>query len=400
MIILSAADLVLPDRILSPGSVVIEGTQIVDVSPGARVAEARSIHFDLTGRYIVPGFIDVHVHGVEGHDVLHDEQSVAAIAATLPRFGTTAFCPTTIACAPADLRQALAAVRRAREAPARGSARVLPAHLESNFINPEYKGAQPLVCLRTPPLAAAGGRRPQSEEDFSGEDILAEIERFRPDVGILTIAPELEGGIDLIERLVAHGHHVSLGHSGADYEVALAAIRAGARQATHLFNRMPPLGHRAPGLAGAILQSEEVAAELICDTYHVHAAMMHTAIGAKRPPRIMAITDGTAGSGLPYGTRSSIGAWPITIREVAYLDDGTLAGSVLTMDGAFRNLVGKVGLAPVDAAILCATTPARELGLHGHGVIAPGAIADLAVLDRDFRVLQTYVGGELAYSAP
>jgi N-acetylglucosamine-6-phosphate deacetylase len=412
MIILAGADLVLPNRIMSPGSLVIEGLQIVDVSSGARAAEPHAIHFDLHGRYVVPGFIDVHVHGVEGHDVLHDELSIAMIAARLPRFGTTAFCPTTLACPPVDLRRALAAVRRAREVPVAGSARVLPAHLESNFINPEFRGAQPLGCLRQPPdpygaaglqarpAAAIAGLHSESDpEDFTGADILAEIERYRPDVGIVTLAPELVGGLDLLRDLVARGHHISLGHSAANYDVAVAAIQAGARQATHLFNRMPPLGHRAPGLAGAVLQSDEVAAELICDGYHVHPAMMHTAIGAKRPPRIMAITDGTAGSGLPLGTRTSIGTWPITVREVAYLDDGTFAGSVLTMDGAFRNLVGKLGLTPVDAAIVCATTPARELGLHGHGVIAPGAVADIAVLDRDLRVLQTYVGGELVYSA-
>jgi len=409
MIILAGADLVLPDRIMSPGTIVIEGMHIVDVSAGTRAAEPHAIHFDLNGRYVVPGFVDVHVHGVEGHDVLHDEQSIAAVAARLPRFGTTAFCPTTIACPPADLRRALAAVRQARAAPVAGSARVLPAHLESNFINPEFRGAQPLGCLRKPPrprvgaeLAPPGPAKagPYGDgEHFTAEDILAEIEEHRPDVGIVTLAPELDGGIDLLRELVAHGHHVSLGHSAATYDMAVAAIEAGARQATHLFNRMPPLGHRAPGLAGAILQSDEVAAELICDGFHVHPAMMHAAISAKRPPRIMAITDGTAGSGLPFGTRTSIGAWPITVRDVAYLDDGTFAGSVLTMDGAFRNLVAKIGLSPVDAAILCATTPARELGLHGHGVIAPGAIADIVVLDQDFRVLHTYVGGELVYSA-
>ena len=193
---------------------------------------------------------------------------------------------------------------------------------------------------------------------------------------------------------------MSLGHSGATYDQAIAGIRAGARQATHLFNRMPPLGHRVPGLAGAVLESDEVFAELICDGVHVHASMMRVALAAKRPERIMAITDGTAGSGMTKGSRVTLGGYPITIRDAAYLDDGTIAGSSLTMDGAFAKLVSEVGLSLSDAATACATTPARALGLQGFGVISPGAVADLAVLDRDLRVVQTWVAGTLAWEAP
>src|SRR5439155_25742231 len=126
--------------------------------------------------------------------------------------------------------------------------------------------------------------------------ILREIERAAPDVGIVTIAPEMDGGLDLVRWLSTRGHRVSLGHSAATYDEALAAIAAGARQATHLFNRMPPLNHRAPGLAGAVLQTDEIAAELICDGVHVHPALVRTAIAAKRPSRIIAITDGPAAS--------------------------------------------------------------------------------------------------------
>ncbi len=196
---------------------------------------------------------------------------------------------------------------------------------------------------------------------------------------------------------MSHGHHVSLGHSGATYDEAQEGIRAGARQATHLFNAMTPLSHKAPGLAGAILESDEVTAELICDGVHVHPAIMRAALAAKRPERIMAITDGTAGSGLPRGSKTHIGGRPITIRDAAYLDDGTLAGSVLTMDRAFAKLTSEVGLSLPEAATVCATTPARALGLQGFGVIAAGAMADLVVLDRDLRVVQTWVAGVLAW---
>ncbi len=390
MMILSGAAIVLPDRLLSPGTLVIEGTRIAEVAHGARAGEGAA-SLDLSHHYIVPGFIDVHVHGLDGIDTLQGGDAIAAMARRLPRFGVTAFCPTTIACAPAALRAMLEAVAAARTRPAPLSARVLPAHLESNFINPEFKGAQPLDCLRLP-----RGRGPDGE--FTGAEILAEIAAGRPDVGIVTIAPELEGALELIRDLTSHGHHVSLGHSGASYEEALAGVDAGARQATHLFNRMTPLGHRQPGLAAAILEHDDVTAELVCDGMHVHPAMVRVALAAKGTSRIMAITDGTAGAGLPRGTRSTIGGRPITVGDVALLEDGTIAGSVLTMDRAFAKLVSAVGLSLVDAAMVCATTPARALNLQGLGVIVPGATADLAVLDRDLNVVHTFLAGELAWS--
>jgi N-acetylglucosamine-6-phosphate deacetylase len=232
---------------------------------------------------------------------------------------------------------------------------------------------------------------------WSGDEILAEIAAARPDVGILTIAPELDGAIELIRDLVTHGHHVSLGHSGATYEQALEGVKAGARQATHLFNRMTPMSHRAPGLTGAVLESDDLTAELVCDGVHVHPAVMRMALAAKRPERIMAITDGTAGSGLPSGARTLLGGRSIAVRDAAYLDDGTIAGSVLTMDRAFANLTARIGLSFTDAATVCSTTPARALGLQGFGVIAAGAMADLAVLDRELRVVQTWIAGSLAY---
>ena len=205
-------------------------------------------------------------------------------------------------------------------------------------------------------------------------------------------------GSTWFDGLTSRGLRVSLGHSAATFEQGLEAIAAGARHATHLFNRMPPLGHRAPGLAGAVLQSEEIAAELICDGYHVHPALVRTAVAAKRPSRIMAITDGTAVSGLPAGARGTLGGQPITAGEsAALLGDGTLAGSVLTMDRAFRTLVEKMGLSIVDAATVCATTAARELGLAGQGILAPGALADLVVLDDRLSVVQTYIAGQLVY---
>ena len=353
---------------------------------------------DVHNHVIVPGFIDVHVHGIEGIDSLDGPDAVAGIASRLPKYGVTAFCPTSVACGPDALRTLLDAVNRLRTDANAQSARVLPAHLESNFISPAYRGAQPEQCLRLPPTP--GARRGSDDTEFDGTDILAQIDAAGEGVGIVTLAPELPGAHDLIRYLTGRGRRVSLGHSGATFEQGRAAIAAGARHATHLFNRMPPLNHRDPGLAAAILEDEAVAAEIICDGVHVHPAMIHLSLAIKRSKRLFAITDGTAAAGLPDGSHALLGGRRITVaRGAAYLDEGTLAGSVATMDQVLRFLVNRVGLSLNEAVTLCSTTPAEELGLRGLGVIAKDAIADLVVLNRHLAVKQTYIAGRLAYSS-
>jgi N-acetylglucosamine-6-phosphate deacetylase len=394
-VFLSGAHLVLPDRIETGRTLVIEGGRIAEIVAGPREVGDGETRVHLPGCFILPGFVDVHVHGIAGHDVLDGQTGVADVAALLPRHGVTAFCPTSIACEPRTLGQFLGAVGDARRIVNSTSARVLGAHLESNFINPSFAGAQPHDCLRVPAAALAG--EPANGE-FSGADILGLIDRYCADIAILTMAPELDGGLALIQHAVREGIRVSLGHSGATFEQGQAAIQAGARHATHLFNRMPPMTHREPGLAGAILASEDVAAELICDGHHVHPAVIRTAIAAKGLSRVMAITDGTAGSGLPEGARTTLGGRPITVQEVARLEDGTVAGSVATMDRVFVCLVTQCGLDVREAAHICATTPARELGLVGFGVLAPGGIADLTVINAHYTPVQTWIGGELAWS--
>lgn len=395
MIVLAGGDLVLPGRFLPNASLLIDGDRIAALEPRARVDPGGATIVDATGCYVVPGFIDVHVHGVEGHDTLDDGDPIAQIAAKLPRYGVTSFCPTTVACGPRGLDGVLAQVAKARANRAPRSARVLPAHLESNFINPEFRGAQPVECLRSP---AGLGRDDRTEGEFSAADILGVIAGAGESVGIVTLAPELPGGLDLVRTLVASGHRVSLGHSGANFDEAVAAIEAGARHATHLFNRMTPIAHRAPGLAGAVLAHDEVTAELICDGTHVHPGMCQVAIAAKGPHGIIAITDGTAGSGLPPGSTARLGGRRIRVSDhAAMLDDGTLAGSTLTMDRAFQMIAVALYRTVFDAAMMCSTTPARALGLTGFGAIAAGAAADLVLLDRQYRVIATYIAGEEVY---
>jgi N-acetylglucosamine-6-phosphate deacetylase len=385
---ITGAAVVLPDRVLDPGRILIDGERITEVAPDTGGSRG-TLH--LPQHTVVPGFVDVHVHGVEGSDTLDGAGAVGRIAARLPCFGVTAFCPTSVACAPDALRELLSEIRDQRAKPDPNSSRVLPAHLESNFINPDFRGAQPMTCLRTPSGPSRGGA-------FTGDDILAEIARARAQVGIVTMAPELEGALTLIADLVRHGHRVSIGHSGATYEEAIAGVDAGARHATHLYNRMTPIGHRSPGVVGAVYDRPEVIAEVICDGFHVHPAAVRTALAVKGADGLIAITDGTAGSGLPRGSKAMLGGRPITVGDVASLDDGTFAGSVLTMDGAFRMLVNGARVSLVVAARMCATTPAAALGLPDLGSIRPGAIADLVMLGPRLEVVRTMIAGQVVFS--
>jgi len=392
MIALSGADVVLPDRVVQGGSIVIDQGRIAAIEPRAIDAGAGRTVVDLANYTIVPGFVDVHVHGIEGVDVLDGPDAVDDVAKRLPKYGVTAFCPTSVACTPARLTTMLSGVARALSAPVATAARVLPAHLESNFINPEWNGAQPIHCLRT---YKPQGKRP--EGDFAGHEILQAIVSNRESVGIITLAPEISGGLDLVRDLVMAGHRVSLGHSGATYDQARDAIALGAHHATHLFNRMSSLTSRSPGVVGAVLESDAVTAEIICDGHHVHPSLVAVAIRVKSVSRMMAITDAVAVAGLPAGSRARLGEQTIIAGEkTAVLENGTIAGSILTMDAAFRMLVKRIGLSLPDAARMCATTPADAMKAADIGAIAPGKWADLTVLDRDLRVSRVFVGGDAA----
>ncbi len=391
--VLSGATLVLPDRVASDLSLVVEGSRIVELRRGLQPVGGREQHVDVSGCVIVPGFVDVHIHGAAGVDVLDSSGAPGEVARSLPRWGVTAFCPTATAAEPDVLDRFLSAVGELRQSPPPGAARVLPAHLESSFISPEYRGAQPLAHLRLPSACAGGELHPHSPTGFSARDVAAVIDRHHADVGIITLAPELDGALDLVRAFVAAGIRVSLGHSGATFAEAQAAIAAGATHATHLFNRMRPMSHREPGVAGAVLASESVAAEVIGDGVHVHAAFVGLAVATKGVDRVMAITDATAGAGLPPGARARLGGQPIVVSDVARLEDGTMAGSVATMDRVFSWLVASCGLDLCQAAALCSTTPARQMGLVGLGTLTPGSTADFVVLDRNLTVTSTWIGG-------
>ena len=400
-VLLSGARIVAANGTLESGTVAFEDGLIADIRTGT-LREPGGL--DLTGCLVLPGFIDAHVHGLDGIDVLDGVGSVRRVAERLVRHGVTAFCPTAVAARPQELATFLAEVERLGAGGPQGAARVLPAHYESNFLNGSYAGAQPRELLCPPPVEGGRGRTAPAATgpttSVRGEEVMAVLRAHRRALATVTLAPELEHGLALIAKLAAADVRVSLGHSAARYELGRAAVDAGARQVTHLFNRMAPFHHRDPGLAGLALGHEDLAAEVIADGFHLHPAVIRAAVAAKSPSRVLAISDGTAAAGLRPGRQARLGGRTISARDRgAYLDDGTLAGSVASMDDVFRTLIEQAGLGLEDAATVCAATPAAELGLHDRGRIAIGAAADVAILDSRLDVVRTYVDGVLVYDA-
>jgi N-acetylglucosamine-6-phosphate deacetylase len=338
---------------------------------GEPVDEA-TVRADPTRPVLLPGFVDLHVHGGGGADVMDGGDAVHRLAALHARHGTTALLATTTT-APLDvLTAALQALAPACAQRAPGGARVLGVHLEGPYLDPGRLGAQPPYPQR-PDLPT-----------------LQMLMRQAP-VRVLTLAPELDGALALIPTLVEWGVRVQIGHSSASYEQACAALQAGAGGFTHLFNAMGGLHHRAPGVAGAALAHAQYA-ELIPDLVHVHPGAMRAALRAV--PGLFAVTDATAAAGMPDGDYRLGGQVVWRCRDAVRLPDGTLAGSVLTMDQALRNLVG-LGLSLAEAAACVSTRAARYLGESRCGRLAPGAHADVVALDATTLTVQgVWVEGE------
>ncbi len=326
---------------------------------------------------IAPGFVDQHVHGGGGGDTMDGVEGVRALARHHLRFGTTALLPTTLTAPWDDVLAGLRAVAAVAAAPAAEEAAVLGAHLEGPFVSPQRLGAQPPFAL-----AAEAARV---------REVLA-----LGVVRLATVAPEVAGVMASVPVWAEAGVRLNVGHTRADaplVEAFLAAVRAAGGRAggTHVFNAMGGLEGRAPGPVGALLGDADAAIELICDGHHVAAAAVRTAWRAARE-RLVLVTDAIRASGLSAGT-TALGGQRVTIEGgAARLADGTLAGSVLTMDAAVRGAVA-CGV-PLEAALHAASAaPAAYLGLDDRGLLAPGARADLVVLESDLRVRAVYLGG-------
>ena len=364
------------------GEVSIRG-RVID-AVGAASGGAEEV-IELGDRWLVPGYIDTHVHGGGGaHCNTADPDEIAAMARLHAIHGTTALLATTVAAPVDELETALAAIALNVGEHARGP--VLGAHLEGPFLSVARPGAMDPSVFLAPDERVLGRL----------------LEAGGAAVRMMTLAPELPGAVGLVERLAGAGVIASIGHSDADYEQARAAVRAGARAATHLFNGMRPFHHREPGVLGAALDLPEVSCELICDGLHVSPAALRLVYRTKGAAGVRLVTDATEAAGMPDG-RYSLGGATVEVREGAVTLAGAsaIAGSTLTIDVAVSNAVRFLGITVEQAVALASANPARLLGLDDRkGAIGVGMDADLVVLDQELGACGTVIGGEWVHGPP
>ncbi len=382
MIYIKTSQLYTPAPIPGDTAVLIEENRIVAAGPAAEVPcppGARLI--DATGFLVVPGFIDLQFNGGFGADFTAEPATIWQVAAQLPRYGVTAFLPTIITSPLSRVSQAQEVVVYGRPAGYRATV-PLGLHVEGPFLNPQKKGAHNPAYLRQPDLGVVA--------DWSPEQ----------GVRLVTLAPELPGALPMVEALAGRGVLVSAGHSMATYAEAMAAFDAGIRYGTHLFNAMPNLLHREPGLPGALLTDDRPVAGLIADGIHTHPAIVRLIWACLGSQRLNLVTDAMAALGMAPGMHL-LGDFEVQVDATsARLADGILAGSILALDQALRNLMAFTGCPLPQALATITTTPARALSLaHSLGRIAPGYNADLVLLDSELTVRNTIVAGEVVFAA-
>ncbi|MEU7689582.1 N-acetylglucosamine-6-phosphate deacetylase [Microbispora hainanensis] len=364
---LSDARIVTPDGV-HDGWLTVEDGRITHIGRG----QAPRDGLGLGGRTVVPGFVDIHSHGGAGGSFPDgDPETAAAVAAFHLGRGSTTLMASLVTAAPDTLARTAATLADLCE-----EGLLAGIHFEGPYIARSRCGAHEPTLLREPDVA----------------EFRALVKAGRGHVRMLTIAPELPNALDVIREAAAEGVGAALGHSDATYEQTIEGIDAGATVATHLYNALPPLGHRAPGPIAALLQDERVTVELINDGVHVHPAMLRLAMHAAGADRTALVTDAMAATGMGDG-RYPLGPMTVDVVDgVARIASdapggGPIAGSTLTMDVAFRRTVREVGRSLVDTALMASLTPARVLGLDGEiGSITVGKYADLVVLDDDLGV--------------
>lgn len=372
-------------RVVTPAETIEATVAVADGAITAVASGSDDAAVDVGDRWLIPGLIDTHVHGGGGAQCnTASADEVGRVARFHAAHGTTALLATTVSAGIDELEDSLGAIAQARGQT--DGATVLGAHLEGPFLSEGRPGAMdpdsflaPCVRALERLLAAGGGG-----------------------VAMMTIAPELQGALEVIAALAGAGVVASLGHSDADYAQAKASVSAGARSVTHLFNAMAPLHHRRPGLLGAALDLPELGCELICDGVHVDPLVMRLALRAKGVGGLRLVTDAISAAGMPDG-EYRLGSVPVQVRDAraTLIDGDSIAGSTLTMDAALANAVRFLGVSVEEAVTLGSTNPAALLGLQDRkGAIAAGYDADLAVLDEDLRAASTMVSGRWVSGSP
>jgi len=378
-------DLVTPTEVIRNGIMLIDDSGKIDDIKRQGDAPRRGVDIDASGYWVLPGFIDMHVHGGGGADfMLGTQEAARQVARTHARFGTTSMLATTITASKSSIDSAINAIRASMTSRGPDEAQIIGIHLEGPYISHEYCGAQPAAHIR----------------DVDIDEFLQWVQLSSGCIRQITLAPELSHASELILAARKAGVLVSIGHTGATQAAVRQAIENGAGQATHLFNAMRGIHHREPGTVGAVLDSEKIIAELIVDGMHLDPCIVRLVLAAKGQDGIVLITDAMMGAAMPdgiYGTDLEV----IVRTGKATHPDGTLAGSTLTMNRAFIQTMEFTGISPIVASRLTAANAARQLGIGDRiGTLDIGKQADIVILNPvTGEVLYTLVQGSVAYKS-
>lgn len=384
-LIITNGTIITPFQLINGKAIIVEKGKILEIKNeeeinnlilnGAEVFEAKN-------KFVVPGYIDIHVHGGGGSDVMDGNyEAINQIAIAHSHFGTTSFLPTTMTMSKDKIIRSLRSICEAVKKGTAG-AEILGIHMEGPYINPEKKGAQ--------------------KEDEIRKISLKEFLEFNQAssnlIRLVTIAPEMPGAIGFIKYLCKQGIIASVGHTNATYVQTQAGIQAGLSHVTHTFNAMRGLHHREPGVVGAALTSPELTVEVIADGIHIHPIVLKILTKIKEDEKVVLITDAMRAAGLKEGTYDLGGQEVIVTKGQARLKDGTLAGSVLTMDKAVKNMASKVGVPLPKAIQMASFNPARSIGIDDKkGSLEPGKDADIVILNKNLETELTIVAGKIVY---
>jgi len=381
--LINAGAVLTPTQSISDGSVLIGDGRIEAVGPRGSLGDSFDFVSDFPGDVLAPGFIDLHIHGAAGHELMGaDSDAYRKVGQFLARHGVTSYLPTTTTSPEDILLPALTAMADAVALPPYGSetrpcARPIGIHLEGPFLCDARNGVHPAAHIQKPSVVALDRY----------------VRASRGAIRILTLAPELPHAIAVIRDAVERGITVAMGHTNATFEEARLAINAGARFATHTFNSMRRMIHREPGIVGAILSDQRVYADIIADGLHVHPPVVDLFLRCKGRERAILISDATSPTGMPTG-RYRLGNFEVEVEGLRVDSHGKLAGSVLTLDLAVQNIMEFAGWSLEDTIPLVTLNPAQLLGLDQKGRISPGADADLVVLSPTGEVRRTFVAGQ------